>query len=233
MEAVSATSVPEAWLEVLRRIHDNGEDNMTEYGEPSRFTNGMSVEIKNPKAEYHKRDPFCSPNRLEPYCQEFEQNFKNGEHGFKYTYGDRMYDYPSVELVEYKALKPFGVKLAIEKKINQVALIEKALKEKRVESRRLQVITWIPKIDLAESFEDQPCFQGYWIYIRKDGTVDVHARWRSWDCYGAMEANLYALITHLEKVLKPYGYTIRALRIWADNAHYYKRDAEAVEALIK
>ena len=93
MIAGTFEGVPEAWYHAISRIYDDGESMLTEYGDSARYVNGMMLEITHPRREWHKKDPWCSLERIDAYKHQFKRE-SAGKHGFEYTYIDRMVKYP-------------------------------------------------------------------------------------------------------------------------------------------
>jgi thymidylate synthase len=204
-------SIAKAWEWAIGKIYREGHLVNTEYGVKARMVNGMLLEINNPVQQWHPKDPFCSPMRVKYYIEQFKRE-SAGKHGFEYTYIDRMVNYEGFD---------------------QLKWMSEQLKNKRYDSKRVQAITWIPKIDLVKK-EDQPCFQRIWVYPYQDGRLDVHIHYRSWDMFKAFEANLMAFQELVrDELTGPTGFRLGKLRCFGDNVHIYEDDFQAVEAMLK
>jgi thymidylate synthase len=207
----SFKTVADAWIWAIRHIYTNGVLNPTEYGVKARMVNGMLLEITNPVKQWHPKDPFCSPMRVKYYVHQFKRENANNTNGFEYTYIDRLINYEGFD---------------------QLMSMRDQLANNRVYSKRIQAITWIPKVD-ATKLEDQPCFQRIWVYPYPDKTMDVHIHYRSWDMFKAFEANLMAFQQLIDdEFTGPLGYKVRLLRCIADNVHIYEDDFQAVEQVL-
>jgi thymidylate synthase len=211
MIAGTFEKISEAWFSAIGQIYKNGQLVDTEYGIKARMVNGMLLEINHPTQEWHKKDPFCSPQRIAFYKQQFKRE-SAGKHGFEYTYIDRLVNYEGFDQLQWMAGQ---------------------LKNKRYESKRIQAITWMPKIDCTKP-EDQPCFQRIWVFPHRNNSLDIHIHYRSWDMFKAFEANLMAFQELAkDELLAPTGFTIGKLRCFGDNVHIYEDDFQAVEAMLK
>ncbi len=229
MFSKSFSTLPEAWITVLRHIHDEGEVNTTEYGTKSRFVNGVMVEITDYKEEWHPNDPYCTARRIAEYKKQFEYGYK---HDFDYTYMDRLtsYIYPYVSGTGFFG-GPFN-KYSISY-LDQVASVKNHLMDKqKYESKRVQMITWQPNLDLFS--EHPPCLQRIWFYPRLNNTVDIHINYRSWDWFQAAESNVIGIMDMLTReILQPCRFRVNAVRLIGDNVHYYLENEDQVKAALK
>jgi len=211
MIAGTFDTLSEAWYYAIKEIYTKGLLVETEYGIKARCVNGMLLEIKNPVQVWHKRDPFCSKERIDFYKKQFKRE-SAGQHGFEYTYIDRMVDYEGFD---------------------QLKWMSEQLQKKRYESKRIQAITWMPKIDCMKN-EDQPCFQRIWVFPHKNNKLDVHIHYRSWDMFKAFEANLIAFQELVkDELIGPTDFMLGSLRCFGDNVHIYEDDFQAAEEVLK
>lgn len=211
MLAGSFDKIPDAWFYAISEIYRKGQLVDTEYGIKARMFNGMILEIRNPAQEWHKKDPFCSKMRIEYYKKQFKRE-SAGQHGFEYTYIDRLVNYEGFD---------------------QLKWMTEQLKNGRHNSKRVQAITWMPELDCNKP-EDQPCFQRIWIYPYSNNTLDVHIHYRSWDMFKAFEANMMAFLELIkDELLDPSGFRMGVLRCIGDNVHIYEDDFQAVEQIMK
>lgn len=218
-------TISEAWFATVKEIYRNGNVMDTEYGMKAKYANGMLLEIKNPAIAWHKKDPFCSPMRVKFYQEQFKRA-SIGQHGFEYTYVDRMVNYPG------KAWYDVLNEELGDDKVDQLEWMRKQLLAHRYESRRIQCITWIPEIDCKRE-EDQPCFQRMWIFPHKNNQLDIHIHYRSWDMFKAFEANLMGFQQLVkDELTEPTDFTLGTLRCFGDNVHLYEDDWQAIEAII-
>ncbi|MGA9139714.1 MAG: thymidylate synthase [Methanocella sp.] len=211
MIAGTFDTISEAWFSAIGQIYRGGQLVETEYGIKAKMVNGMLLEIDNPVQAWHKKDPFCTPDRVKLYKQQFKRE-SVGKHGFEYTYVDRMINYEGFDQLQWMA---------------------EQLKKKRYESKRIQAITWMPKVDCMKQ-EDQPCFQRIWVFPHRNNRLDVHIHYRSWDMFKAFEANLMAFQELVrDELIGPTDFMIGKLRCFGDNVHIYEDDFQAVEAALK
>jgi thymidylate synthase len=204
-------TISEAWFWAIGQIYRNGQLVETEYGIKAKMVNGMLLEIDSPVQAWHKKDPFCSPERVAFYKQQFKRE-SAGKHGFEYTYIDRLVNYEGFDQLQWMA---------------------EQLKKNRYESKRIQAITWMPKIDCSKP-EDQPCFQRIWVFPHRNNRLDVHIHYRSWDMFKAFEANLMAFQELAkDELIGPTDFMIGKLRCFGDNVHIYEDDFQAVEQVLK
>ncbi|MCD1294011.1 thymidylate synthase [Methanocella sp. CWC-04] len=211
MLAGSFDTLSEAWYYAVKEIYTKGLLVNTEYGIKAKMINGMLLEIKNPVQVWHKKDPFCSPERIKFYKEQFKRE-SAGKHGFEYTYIDRLVNYEGFD---------------------QLKWMQEQLKSLRYESKRIQAITWIPEVDCNKK-EDQPCFQRIWVYPYRNNRLDVHIHYRSWDFFKAFEANIIAFQELIKDELTgPTDFMLGSLRCIGDNVHIYEDDFQKVEEILK
>ncbi len=215
------SGIPDSWAYIIKTIMQTGEENNTEYGNKSKFINGLAIELTNPKENtWHPKDPFCSENRIKEYKRQFVRGYK---HGFQYTYMDRFTSYPR---------SSYHINPTFDKPIDQIDFIQQELKKGRFESRRLQAITWIPQIDASNDTTEQPCLQRIWVYSRPNKLMDIHINYRSWDMFKGYPANINAILWMLrEELLEPAGFKLNVFRALADNCHIYREDWEAAKRI--
>jgi thymidylate synthase len=219
MFAAKYKTLPEAWVGLMDAIMKHGDYALTQYGNNARYLSGTLIEITEYVEQWHKRDPICSKNYLREYKKEFRET--PTDLGFSYTYGNRIHKYPCM------AQEPGFTHLF---RLNQVDAIVNALKKGTNDSRRLQVITWIPRVD---QFSDEPpCLQRLHFYPHAN-KLDVNVSYRSQDIFGALEANLIGIASLVEEeILNVTPYKLGAYRLYCDNSHVYERDWGAVESIL-
>lgn len=207
----SFDTLSEAWYYAIGEIYRHGQLVDTEYGIKAKMVNGMLLEIKSPVQVWHKKDPFCSEERIRYYVGQFKRE-SAGTHGFEYTYIDRLINY---------------------KGFDQLKWMREQLNKPRYNSKRIQAITWMPDIDCNKA-EDQPCFQRIWVYPNSNNRLDVHIHYRSWDIFKAFEANIIAFQQLIKDELTgPTDFMLGTLRCIGDNVHIYEDDFQAVEQVLK
>lgn len=204
----------------------------TEYEKPggmmrAKCINGMLLEIHQPAPVWHRLDPWCSDNRVKYYKDEFNRT-SIGRHDFDYTYIERLTNYPHPSgPSSYN-----GIEIG-QSGIDQLRYIHDQLKNGRVDTKRLQAITWIPAIDAKEDNDSPPCLQRIWVYPKKSKLLDVHINYRSWDMFKAFEANLCAFIDLIHREWEAdTGFILGTVRCIGDNVHIYEDDFAAVDEVL-
>lgn len=141
---------------------------------------------------------------------------------FDYNYMDRFINYPMLNQFYYQGeLIDDSIPIKYKTKhsnctqndfytggIDQIKIIHDKLREEGI-SRRHQIITWIPTIDLFT--KEDPCLQRLWIRCLVPKSqwykypecipLEVHIMYRSWDIPGALPANLYALLNCINRYI--------------------------------
>jgi thymidylate synthase len=217
MVEIKTKTLPEAWVMLLEEIYKHGSMAKTQYGNNAKYLLGVHVIITDYVEQWHKQDPICSKNYLKEYKKELLE--QPTDMGFSYTYGNRLHKYP--------LLAPVGISSQ-----NQIDNIVHALQDGAVDSRRLQAITWIPSVD--QFSKEPPCLQVLHFYP-EGSTNKLHVTivYRSHDIYGAMEANIIAIMSMIEdEILKPTGYRLGEIHLYDFNAHIYERDLPAAGKLL-
>ena len=211
----SYETISQAWFDSLGKVYHHGDVMDTEYGNQARYVNGFLVEIEHPVRVWHKLDPWCSEKRIDFYKKQFKRA-SIGTQGFEYTYIDRMVNYPGED----------------GKVVDQLKWMHDQLVDHRYESRRIMCITWIPKIDCFKK-EDQPCYQGMFVFPRRNNKLDVHIHYRSWDLFKALEANLMGFQEVIrDELLEDTDFTLGVMKCMGDNVHIYSDDWSAVETVL-
>jgi thymidylate synthase len=219
-------SLPEAWVSLLREIYTNGTNVVSDHGH-AKYVNGVLLEITDYAPAWCVLDPWCAiPNKpdipshkLVEYCKEFtyeyvyEQEKKADNEKFEYLYMTRF-------------IRP----------VDQIEYVKNQLLTGRGRnSRRLQLTTWRPELDMTGEYP--PCLQAIRILPHDDKGVfkaDVEIHYRSWDVYGAMEANVIAEMEMVNNyILKPTGYTVDRVRLVGTNCHYYDYATENVKEILR
>ncbi|MFA5408005.1 MAG: thymidylate synthase [Bacilli bacterium] len=121
--------------------------------------------------------------------------------GFRYTYGERLFNYPYCSWES-----------------SQIAYIIKKLNAEPT-SRRAFAITYDPDLDMYE--DSIPCLQLVNFLIR-DGKLHLTAVFRSWDVKRAGPENLYGLSKLLEYVAEKVVVPTGELTVFAISAHIYE-----------
>lgn len=141
---------------------------------------------------------------------------------FDYNYMDRFINYPIPTQFCYQGKwfeKQIPVKYTTRYSeckngefdtggIDQLKIIHDKLRDEGI-SRRHQIITWIPYIDLFT--DEDPCAQRIWIrclvpkseWYKYPGCIPVeaHIMYRSWDIPGAWPSNLFGLLNCINRYI--------------------------------
>ena len=209
----------QAYENAVRFCLQNGYKINTEYGQDSldmcsRITlSGRAIhQIKN--RQLHKKFP-TKGRHLQEYIQQFTPEFDAGK--FEYTYYDRLINYPvNMDDVLYR---------------NQLEHIKINLKN----SRRLQVITWDPNIDLYS--EHPPYLQSIQLRVLQEpdtdnhmlskGRVEVFLNWRSRDLFSAFMSNIIGIVFMIYNEILDNKYEIVKLTDYTTMMHIYSNDWQA------
>ena len=209
------TDFPTAYENAVRFCLQNGYKINTEYNQESldmcsRITlSGRAInQIKN--RQLHKKFP-TKGKHLQEYIRQFTPDFDVSK--FEYTYYDR--------LTNYLPNKFYGG-------LNQLKIIKNNLRN----SRRLQMITWIPDIDLSS--EHPPCLQSIQLRVLQDpdmdnhvfskGRVEVFLNWRSRDLYSAWMSNIIGIVFMTYNEILDDKYEIVRLTDYTTMMHIYEND---------
>jgi thymidylate synthase len=222
---VRSLNFNQAWLQLLRNCSLGKEIVFGDKFNPKPAKDTVQTIILEgdaiqqiEKKSIHPDNPF---KLVKQYCNEFtwsylkEYDLKPEDAKFAYMYFDRLARYNGF--------------------INQLQAMRDDLAVQigtGISSNRSQAITWEPEADMGNVAS--PCLQRIRIRHEGDGKVSVHFDWRSRDAWGAWQSNLIALIDMLyREVIDPNDCIIVRIVDKNDSLHVYKRDYDAVRALIK
>lgn len=215
------TDFATAYENAVRFCLKNGYKIDTEYDQESldmcsRITlSGRAIhQIKS--RQLHKKFP-TKGRHLQEYIKQFTPEFDKNK--FEYTY--------------YGRLTHFDEDIFIES--NQLKFIKKNLRN----SRRLQMITWIPKIDLIS--DESPCLQSIQLRVLQEpdmdfgifskGRVEVFLNWRSRDLYSAWMSNLIGIVFMIYNEILNDKYEIVKLTDYTTMMHIYENDWQAARLI--
>ena len=127
---------------------------------------------------------------------------------FEYTYGERLNAWGSetVDQIEYV--------------INKLKL--------NPHSRRAVATTWDPRKDTVN--DEVPCLN-HFVFMEREGELDISVMIRSNDMYGAWPANVYALGELLSYVAEQTDLSSGKITTLSVNAHIYKHDWDKAKTL--
>ena len=213
------TDFADAWQNAVRFCMKNGYKIDTEYNQESLdmcsyiTLSGRAIhQIKG--RQLHKKFP-TKGRHLQEYIKQFTPEFDASK--FEYTYYDRLINYPvNMDGVLYR---------------NQLEHIKINLKN----SRRLQVITWDPNIDLYS--EHPPCLQSIQLRVLQEpdtdnhmlsrGRVEVFLNWRSRDLYSAWMSNLIGIVFMIYNEILDNKYEIVKITDYTTMMHINENDWQA------
>lgn len=189
---VDENNLAAAWEKAVLCCWYNGIQLKTEYdkeGDPPSRDCTMTIHVREAFAEprIHRAFPGGLED-LEVYRQEvingIHDHYMSVEGGWKYTYHQRLFEYP-----------------ALRGATDQILFIIGKLAETPY-SRRAQAITWDVNTDI--NIDDPPCLQRVWCRMSSNDAdelyLNMNTHWRSRDGYKAAYMNMFAL-TELQKVI--------------------------------
>lgn len=209
---IEGYTLADAWAKAVKEVMKNGVILPTEYGPKSKDVCSTIV-VKYPYTEpiLHSQFPTKEGHLLE-YIKQFNRDYDWEKQGFKYTYMDR--------LTKYCIDNPYQDNVET---IDQLKIMQEQLKKPI--SRRVQVITWEPEIDMSD--DEPPCLQRIWMRKLSDSTVEMHCDWRSRDLFAAWNSNYVAILAMIEKeILVPLNLKLVKLVDFCDSLHIYEGNWE-------
>ena len=231
---INADSIGKAHDRIIREILDNHIEIVTEDGEHTiEYPEPIMVKIANPFIEPMKSE--SSPYSMN-YLQEYIKQVCgiNKDSGFAYTYGNRLFDYPSktVESLHENHIRACWIGNGDGRGFDQISsIVEKLMKNPT--SRRGIAHTWVTEVDSYSV--NPPCLQTVQFLLR-DYRLHAIATFRSNDMLMAWGCNTYALANLQMKVLsemvdyayyncgveyKDFPYAIGNLTTVSTSAHIY------------
>ena len=159
----------------------------------------MKIHFEDPyTGRVSEKYPFSEKVLKEKYAT---QLLNPDRMNFDYTYGER--------------LNAWG-----EEDVNQIDYVITKLKA-NPNSRRAVATTWDPRKDTQ--VDEVPCLN-HFVFMTRDGFLDISVTIRSNDMYGAWPANVYALGELLSYVAERTGLNPGTITTLSVNAHVYKND---------
>lgn len=204
---IEAFDIPDAWVQVIEEIYNNGEEFRVERGSETTLTKKtcLALRITNPETRPLRHD-------LAPFDDKFIESYAlrylflcDKQPGETYTYGERM-RYPEDQ---------------IQKVINRY-------KECKGDRQNTIVLRLPQDIDNPEP----PCLTVLDTEI-SNNKLNFILYWRSWDAYGGFPANLSGLQLLKEYMAEEIGVEPGETIAFAKNIHIYERTFELAEKLIK
>ena len=205
---VEGRNFAEAHRYIIKELIFYGDELSTDYdkeNEPPSLDLPMMVEIDMP---VHNEPVFskCAYDSAEGMLR-YRDEIVDGTHDhltdqLSYTYHDRMVD-----------------------QFNGVA--EELIRNRH--SRRAQMITWIPDVDLGAEYP--PCLQRVW-FRERNGFLDMHTHWRSRDAFKAWASNVFGLYFLHKRFAEKLDVDMGYYREFVDSMHIYGRDRMAAESAV-
>lgn len=204
MISIKTGNAEEAWKTIVRQIMKNGELVEDERGSVTKELLNVIATINDPLNSNPPKGYFWGGEKIKEYQKQF---LDPGDHGFAYTYGNRLREH-------------FGFKVGRDiyrVKTDQIEAVIKRLRQNH-NSRRATMTSFDPSID---HYQDEiPCMILVDFKIRKS-KVHTTALWRSHDIYGAWIPNFFGLkslsMFVAEKIKVPLG----PITVHSISAHIY------------
>ncbi len=241
---VRERSLAEAYESALIALYENGIRVGTQYdkqGDPLSLDATMNITVDEPWSDpmIHKAFPGGIED-LREYVMEVQglkdhwvRNMNDPrDTRWEYTYHGRLRAYGTI-----KELHNGGSELTGPFNVDQIEKVIRLLVEHPF-TRRAQMITWMPHIDL--DCYDPPCLQSLWYRIVDDehgvGWLNCNVRFRSNDAWGASFMNMFGFIHFSRDVIaaevaRRAGRRLELGRLnWhVDSFHIYGKDIETAE----
>jgi thymidylate synthase len=239
---VCERSLAEAYEKALTALYRQGIPIRTQYdreGDPPSLDSTMNITVLDPLAEpmIHKAFPGGIED-LKEYVLEVKgakdhwvKNVNDAaDTRWEYTYHGRLSSYGT-----WRERRDGRSVEAGTGRVNQIEAVIRKLVEQPF-TRRAQMITWMPALDL-ECY-DPPCLQSLWYRIVQDddGTrwLNCNVRFRSNDAWGASFMNMFGFTQFnreaiAAEVARRSGRPVQLGRLnWhADSYHIYGKDIES------
>jgi len=203
---LKAKNPEEGWIRIIRKIMDSGMTRVDERESETLWHENVMIHIQDPfNGRVSRKYPFSETVLKEKYAT---QLLTPDRMDFDYTYGER--------------LNAWG-----EEGINQIEYVITKLKT-NPNSRRAVATTWDPRKDTQ--VDEVPCLN-HFVFMVREGHLDLSVMIRSNDMYGAWPANVYALGELLNHVAERSNLKSGTITTLSVNAHIYKNDWEKAKAV--
>ncbi len=198
---IRAATPADGWKRVVRYIMGHGRERVDERGLLTRWLDNLMVCVRDPFTERVPEGyPFSERVLRERYAT---QILDPNPMGFDYTYGERLMSWG-------------------QEAIDQIDYVIRKLSQSP-NSRRAVATTWDPRRDTVN--DEVPCLN-HFVFMVRDGAVDLSVMIRSNDMYGAWPANVFALGELLSRVATETGLDRGTVTTLSVNAHIYEHDWE-------
>ena len=204
---IEAFDIPDAWIQVVRKIYEEGDEFNIERGSELTKTKKISLSLLIEQPEnrplVHESAPFAM-KYVEQYALEylFVGDKKDGE---EYTYGERL-----------------------RKPIDQIEQVIERYGEFRNDRQNTMLIRHPEDINS----NDPPCLTVIDTEILDD-KLNFLVYFRSWDAYAGFPANIAGLQLLKEYMAERIGVGPGTTIAFSKNIHLYERQFEMVDNLIK
>ena len=165
--------------------------------------------------QWHPSDPFCTPERVKAYKEEYKEGFP--AYTFDYTYRDKL---------EHGFVTKGGAD------INQIYILLKGLQkqiDEQMGSNRNVAVLFNPGTDNF-SGKAVPCLNEILVRWESEGYCSIHTTFRSHDLASAWNSNMLALTEFInDEIAKPCGCKIL---YWSEHnysLHIYEYDLHIIE----
>lgn len=250
VEKIEANTCAEGWIKSIKFIHYSGVKSYNHYEkEPSKEAT-VIINIKNPLLEprLHPADLFGYQSiKKSTYIDEITNGSMDSyiETAWDYTYHDRIFAWGK-HWDKYENSGKYFISLVKQKEnkedfdcnqdgFNQFEKLLEIMDTEEI-SRKLQMTTWIPSIDLDNKISS-PCLQRIFFRILTDEKGEknliMNTHWRSRDLFRAWEANCYALCELGLIIAKKKGYHFVEYNDISDCLHIYFKDVQAIEDIFE
>ncbi len=204
--SINAFDIPDAWVQVLEKIFNEGDEFQVEYGSEVTMTKkiALGLEIEHPENRplVHKDAP-SQMKYVEKYALEYlfigEKHEKED-----YTYGERL-----------------------RKPVDQIMKVIERYKKYKGDRQNTMVIRKPEDIDI----EHPPCLTVLDTEIYQD-KLHFTVYFRSWDAYGGFPANVAGLQLLKEYMAEEIGVEPGKTLAYSKNIHLYERTFKPVESII-
>lgn len=198
---INARTPVAAWKRIVRCIMERGMIRIDERGIKTRWLDNVMVHIRHPFEErVSEHYPFSETVLRDKYAT---QLLNPDRMDFEYTYGER--------------LRTWG-----KEGVDQIEYVINKLRSSKF-SRRCVATTWDPRVDT--NTDEVPCLN-HFVFMEREGVLDISVMIRSNDMYGAWPANVYALSELLRYVANEVGIETGSITTISVNAHIYSHDWE-------
>lgn len=222
-------SLPEAYHRALLQLYAIGDEADCADWDQKQKELSMTMVVENPLTEPMISKLFIGgPRELEQYRQEMLDgilDFEVERGNWKYTYHDRMVNYPLKSCDEEYKNSNFLNQVGFSYYLDQVAFVIEELK-RNPSSRRAVIIIRDPSVD---AFNDDPACLQHIQYIIRDDKLHCKVLFRSNDACKATFMNAFALIMLQKRIADELGVEIGSYTHRANSFHCYEKDYDMLE----